>query len=43
MQTIRRPTVSVRGAERDYQLRARNVARQIPPIANSAVSAAPTC
>jgi hypothetical protein len=42
MQTIRLLTASVHNADPDYRLRARDVARRVPPRANSAVSAVPT-
>jgi hypothetical protein len=43
MQTIRRRTASVRNADPDYRLRARDVAQRALLIANSAVSAASAC
>jgi hypothetical protein len=43
MQIIRRRTASVRNADPDYQLRARDVVQQALPIANSAVSVASAC
>ena len=43
MQIIRRRTASVRNADPDYRLRARDVVQQALPIANSAVSVAPAC